>query len=391
MNRKTIIVILMTLFVGGGVLFYLAGGRKPAVLPAEKGGGEKKTVVDLQGRQTVFKTPCRSVALPKSADFYELALILGEDAPGKVAAWGPDMKNNDLDAYNKFTAAFPELLEKPVLGDISKDALNPEDVLSYRPDVILMDSYMIRRQLKSAQKLSEAGAPLVYLNNAYDMLENPQKGVAVLGRLFDKEARAAEINDFINAQIQAVASRLQNLNGPKPLVYIESGSSGAAKYGQTYGEDGVHKLHNWGAELVLAGGENVIDYKLGESVYIDPEFLFKKDPDIIIITGANWPAAADSMRLGFYAAPEDARVRLDEYAKRPGWENLKAVKNGRVYAIFSGCVGHAFNFFALQQMAKWFYPEEFADIDPEANLKEFYARFMPVEYSGVWAAQMSAR
>jgi iron complex transport system substrate-binding protein len=384
MSKKIVALVSIFLIIGGAIYFTQIS-EKPVQI-ADSG----KSIIDLEGRETVFITPCQRTVLMKSSDIYELSLILGEDAPEKIAAWGPDLKNSDLDAYEKFTEKFTVLKEKPVLGDIAKDAVNPEDVLSYNPDLILMDSYMIRRHLKIVDKLKAADAPMVFLNQSYDALENPQKGISVLGQLFNQETRAQEINSYINAQIEIVTSRLaKKIKKEKPVVYIESGNSGAQKYGQTYGEDGVHKLHNWGAQILLAGGANVIDYKLGESIYIDPEFLFKKDPDIIIITGGNWPATEGSMRTGFYATGQQTQQLLKNYANRPGWQDLKAVKNGNVYAIHSGCVGHSFNFFALQQMAKWFYPEEFADVNPEENLKEFYRRFMPVEYSGIWSAQLN--
>jgi iron complex transport system substrate-binding protein len=381
---KKIIALVSIVLIAAGAVYFTQISQKPAQT-IDAG----KKIIDLEGRENTFKTPCQKSVLMKSSDVYELSMILGEKTPDAIMAWGPDLKNSDLDAYNKFTGKYPQLKEKPVLGDISKDAVNPEDVLSYNPDLVLMDSYMIRRQLKIVDKLKAAGAPMVFLNSAYDALENPQKGISILGQLFDKEERAEEINSYINAQIETVISRLAKIQKEKPVVYLENGNTGAQKYGQTYGEDGVNKLHNWGAEIVLAGGQNVIDYVAGESIYIDPEFLFKKDPDVIIITGANWPATGGSMRLGFNATKEETEQLLKNYANRPGWQNLKAVKNGRVYAIQNGCVGHSFNFFALQQMAKWLYPEEFADVDPKSNLEEFYRRFMPVEYSGIWSAQLN--
>lgn len=383
---KKILVFVCLIIIAAGAIYSARISSKP---PQTADAGKK--ITDLENRESNFKTPCRKTVLMKGSDIYEVSMILGDETPEKIVAWGPDLKNSDFDAYIKFTEKFPELKEKPVLGDIMKDAVNPEDVLAYGPDLVLMDSYMIRRKLKIVDKLQAAGAPIVFLNQSYDALENPQKGLSVLGQLFNEEERAAKINSYINVQIETTKTKLAGIEKRKPSVYVESGSNGAQKYGQTYGEDGVNKLHNWGAQIVLSGGENIIDYKLGENIYVDPEFLFKKDPDIIIITGGNWPATGDSMRLGFNATKEEAKRLLENYTNRPGWKDLKAVKNGRVYAIHSGCVGHSFNFFALQQMAKWFYPEEFSDIDPVANLKEFYDRFMPVEFGGTWSAQLDGQ
>jgi iron complex transport system substrate-binding protein len=39
---------------------------------------------------------------------------------------------------------------------------------------------------------------------------------------------------------------------------------------------------------------------------------------------------------------------------------------------------------ALQVFSKWLYPEEFAELDPEATFKEFHDRFLPIDYSGTF-------
>ena len=40
-------------------------------------------------------------------------------------------------------------------------------------------------------------------------------------------------------------------------------------------------------------------------------------------------------------------------------------------------------------LAKTFYPEEFKDVDPEGTLKEFYDKFLPFSYGGVWFMPVS--
>ena len=38
----------------------------------------------------------------------------------------------------------------------------------------------------------------------------------------------------------------------------------------------------------------------------------------------------------------------------------------------------------VQQFAKWNYPEEFADVDPEATLRTYHEKFLPIAYSGTF-------
>lgn len=68
--------------------------------------------------------------------------------------------------------------------------------------------------------------------------------------------------------------------------------------------------------------------------------------------------------------------------KRPGWTELRALKEGRHHAVWRQFYNSPYNFAVLQQFAKWFYPEEFADMDPVTNFAEFHDRFLPISYSG---------
>ena len=46
------------------------------------------------------------------------------------------------------------------------------------------------------------------------------------------------------------------------------------------------------------------------------------------------------------------------------------------------------SFAAAQQLAKWLYPEEFKELNPEERLHEFHLKFMPVEMSGTWMVSL---
>ena len=107
-------------------------------------------------------------------------------------------------------------------------------------------------------------------------------------------------------------------------------------------------------------------------------------PNLSRLEYRNWPATPSAMRLGYYADETASKALLKGYLKRPGWDSLKAVQEQGLYSVFHGNCFRIYNFAALQAFAKWFYPEEFKDIDPEAGLIEFHKRFMPIDYSGVW-------
>ena len=63
---------------------------------------------------------------------------------------------------------------------------------------------------------------------------------------------------------------------------------------------------------------------------------------------------------------------------------MQAVKTGRHHTVWHQFYNSPYHFVVLQQFAKWFYPETFADIDPVANFAEFHDNFLPIEYSGIF-------
>jgi iron complex transport system substrate-binding protein len=239
--------------------------------------------------------------------------------------------------------------------------------------------------LADIDKLDKAGIPSVFLDYWSEPYEHPIPSTLLIGTLLGEEEKAQEIVAYYQQQLDIVTGRLLEIGKQKPEVYVEVGSKGPSTYGNTYGNSGL------GAVVVRAGGINIAEdgMNLVEGTkQINPEFLIDANPDVLLISGSNWEAP-DSMRLGYYANSEESRDLLKAFTERTGWDTLSAVQNGRLHSSFHGFSFRIFNFVGLQAFAKWFYPEEFADVDPEANLREFHEKFLPVDFSGVWVISIT--
>jgi len=212
--------------------------------------------------------------------------------------------------------------------------------------------------------LEDAGIPVVVIDYHTETVQTHLATITLLGKLLGREKRAAELADFYSEQVGK--------------VYVELGMKGPGEYANTYGN------YMWGALIEKCGGINIAKGKIEKWGPINPEYLLKVDPDVIIITGSYWPKASQSMKLGYYADPEESRKLLNAFTRRAGWDTLKAVKEKRVYSIHHGLSRDIWDFVPIQFMAKSFYPEEFKDLDPVKNFKKFHKKFLPVDYSGVW-------
>lgn len=69
---------------------------------------------------------------------------------------------------------------------------------------------------------------------------------------------------------------------------------------------------------------------------------------------------------------------------RPGWENIDAISNDRVYIIstYSHSI-HPSVYYSY--FAKCIHPELFEDIDPDEIYREWLQKFLGVEFAGLYA------
>ena len=76
----------------------------------------------------------------------------------------------------------------------------------------------------------------------------------------------------------------------------------------------------------------------------------------------------------------EAKRKLDGLMERPAFTGIDATKNGNIHVVWHQFYNSPYQFVVIEQMAKWFHPDLFADIDPEATFKELHDRFLPLDY-----------
>jgi len=367
----SVLVIFMAFTVPGCVTKGVTGDQAKTI-----------TVTDMEGRSVTVKAPVERIVLMESSKTHELAAIDGAGIVDKIVGWDNDFKDNAGDGYVKFVEKYPELADIPNVGSLDDNTFSVEKVIALNPDVVIMHNWEFMwsgdATKEALAKLEQAGIPVVFVDFYMDPMVNSTKSMLLLGQILGKEQRAKEIVDFYDQHVNTVYSRLAKNVGPKPGVYIETGYNGPETYGITEGDVG------WGSIVKKAGGDNIAETLLGNTnKAISPEFLVNQSPDIIILTGRNW-STPGSIRMGYTSTAADTKSTMDAYVARPGWNTINAVKNRNVYGIYHGYCFSIYNFVALEAFAKWFYPEEFKDIDPNATIREYHEKFMPIEYDGTF-------
>lgn len=252
------------------------------------------TFVDDLGREITVNNPRRVAALLGS--FADMWFLAG----GTVCASADD-------AWDDFNLDMPE--DAVNLGQTKE--LSLEKLFAAEPDFILA-STNTRLDMEWKETLETSGIPTAYfdVSSFDDYLRVLKICTDITGRedLYEKNGLA--VQETIDQAIKASETRIAEKGVPKVLLLRTSAASIRAKNSQ----DNV-----FGEMLKALGCENIADSDetLLENVSI--EHILQEDPDFIFF-----------VQVGDDKAAVDAHVE-SFINDNPIWQELTAVKEGRVY------------------------------------------------------------
>lgn len=271
------------------------------------------TITDSANRQvTIPAPPQRIVVLAPSQVEVLFALGVGD----RVVAVE---KNTDFPpeaAKLKKIAAYPS----PNLEEVT--ALNPDlVVVSFTPE-----SQKVPEMERLGLRVIFLAAPST-VNGVFEQIEK-------LGKATGRQAQAQDMVANMKKGIEAITSKLARV-GKGPRVFYELDPTLFTAGTQSY----------IGDMLRLLKAQNVAEGVSGPFPQLSLEVLVQRDPEVILL--------ADSGKYGG-ETPETVRAR-------PGWGNLSAVKNGRVYEVDPDLVNRPGPRIAdgLAMLARFLYPELF--------------------------------
>jgi iron complex transport system substrate-binding protein len=201
-----------------------------------------------------------------------------------------------------YTVRPPEARRKPRVSAFIHARY--EKIAALEPDLVLAFSDL---QGDIAAELARRGYTVVLFNqrSVAEILQMIQ----MLGGLVGCADRAAALVASLEAGLDRVRKQAARLPA-RPRVFFEEWDIPLIS--------GIR----WVEELVeIAGGDPIFpelrDAKLGKDRIVDPGEVLRRAPDIIL---ASWCGKA---------------VRPERIRSRPGWEQLRAVREGHVYEIKS--------------------------------------------------------
>lgn len=345
------------------------------------------TITDIAGREVTVEAPAKRIILGEGRQIYLLGVLEREAPFAHVVGWREDLNQADPNSYAAYAEKFPELKALPTFGGFKDGTFDVEQAASLKPDVILMnlESKAATEDAGYDDKLAQLGIPIVYVDFREDPLAHSVQSMQIMGKLTGREDRANEYITFVNEQMARVTDTLATATFTRPSVFVDRAGGYSEDCCMSFG------AHNFGEYVQIAGGTNIASGIIpGTFGTLNPEQIIAANPDQVIVTGGQWDAYVPGggwVGVGPGSDMAAAKAKLEALTHRVAMTGISAVKTGQFHAIWHQFYDNPYYFVAVQRLAKWLHPDLFADLDPEATLKELHSRFLPVDYvPGYWVS-----
>ncbi|MGV9798088.1 ABC transporter substrate-binding protein [Mycobacterium sp. NPDC003449] len=351
-----------------------------------RSSGPETTVTDVLGRQVTIKAPSARILVDGARMLYTTAMLNKDNPTDRIVGWPSDLEQNDPGTLAAYEKKFPQIADIPKTGDLWDGSFSVEQAISLQPDVFVVSasSFDAAQDAGTIEQLDRAGIPTVVVDYFVDPLKNTAPSIELMGKLMGRDREAADFVSYYRAAMADVRGRLDTAKAPRTPTFLWR-APGYFDCCSSFAKSNLASL------VTYSGGTNLADDMLpGQQGSLSPEAVLTSNPAVVIATGANWspdtPAEPGSfVPLGYDETAEQARSQLRAVVDRQaGFANLGAVKDRRTYAVWHHFYDSPYNFLAVQWFAKWMHPDLFADIDPDAGLRELHEKFLPIQPTGVF-------
>ncbi len=323
------------------ILLFLVSFTSSGCIESGENDIETMIVTDMAGRDVEIPENVESIVAVGSGCLRLIAYMNSTDLLAGVEEY--EITGGLMG--RPYALANPQLSELPSIGPIHGGDM--ELIVDQEPDLIF--------RADSAEEADEyqeqTGIPAINLAIG-DLGENRDGfygSLRLIGEILDKEARADEIIEYIDSNIQDLRDRTDDISSEnKSKVYVGGVlHRGAHDLRSTYSDY---------APFEFVNADNVAGGLGSDHAMVDEEAILKWDPDIIFVD------------MGSYTRDT---IDLDKLV----YEELKAFQNGDLYGILP-YNWHHINYGTVLASSFYvgsvIYSEEFSDIDLVEKADEIY-------------------
>ena len=324
------------------------------------------TIVDSDNKTVTVKQPLQRIVI-YTHQCAEIVQLLGAD----------DRIVGVRDTFAEQPNRFPKMSTDPSIGSGAEPDV--EAIINSNPDAIFAYTFYPVEASLDAKLPSEIKVLRFDCECSGMGPDAMREKVKLLGILLGAREKADLYLQWHDRCLSLVEDRIADIAPESRVkVYLESSPEGdkpqVSRTAIGTGHAG-HKL------VEMAGGKNIAaghlpGYQDTPMEYgdIETEWVLSQSPDVIV---------GRAMGPGIRPYENENDSLLQKYAQDikalPGFDNVEAVKDDFVYIITNDYAVTPNYPSALMLLAKWFYPEEFSDLDPIAAHQE-YVNMMGLDY-----------
>lgn len=308
--------------------------------------GKTITITDSIGTQVEIPYPVRKAVISNA---YNAEIINAINAMDYVVGVDNYIYNDQRGFGNRFK-------KEQVVGTSQRE-INFENVIKLNPEVLILTGNGAVEEAR--KKLTPFGIKVIVCDAYYT--QDFGKNAKLLGQVFGKEKDAEDLVNYFESKLAYVQKQLKDVK--KKRLYFEYRKEGSTTIPGNY----FYKMVEYsGADNIFADAKNV---------NVDSESIIKRNPQYIV-------KVSDINVMSKYEPPtkEEHNKILTELKSRPGWDGIDAVKNNKVLLLSHYVHGGASKIVGSFYIAKFLYPEQLPDLNPEEVFKEWLEKYQHLPY-----------
>ncbi|CNE98844.1 ABC transporter substrate-binding protein [Yersinia nurmii] len=348
------------------------------------------TITDTDGQRLTFKQEPKRIVMQDGRDILTLALLDRSDPFERLVAWNNLLKKSDGTTWNLLSSKWPKAEKIMDMGFSDKGEVNLEAIIAQKPDLMVaqLRSKSSLINLGVLDKLKQLNIPVLFIDTNLKPLENTPKSITLLGEVINREAEAQQYTDFYQQHYQNIINKTRSIE-PKPLVFVEAkaGLGGVESCCFTHGHVG------WGALVEAVGAHNIgSDLLPGATGDVSLEKVIVLKPAAYIVSGSQWASKNNAaVPFGYEVTQNQVDVAFTKLKQRPAFAQISAVQENRLYGVYHNFYNHPYNIVGMEYLAKFIYPAQFAQLQPQDTYNEIIAKFTQIPTgAAIFGAQAPA-
>jgi len=317
-----------------------------------RGDPTQIALIDSVGRVVTAEVPVERI-IPLNMRHATAVIVLGGE--DKIVGVDTTVQDREL--------LFGDLSAVESVGNTKEPDL--ETIVSLEPDLVITFTHLGSTDQLDENLPSETALVRFDLSRADGIKEE----MMLLGYLIGDRDAARGYQEWYDRYMGTVEERVSAIpEEDRVRVFMERESADReASVRWAYASDtGYTDLCD------VAGGVNIGREKIDYNGDVEAEWVMEENPAVIIgLSYSGGYQAENASLLGAYR---------DGIMTAPGFDLIDAVKDGRVHVISGDFSLGPQMTIGTVVVAKWLYPDLFADLDPEAIHQEFLQDLMHVDY-----------